>query len=54
LHSPFAGETLKTGAMYLLDFGEFEMTDERGVAANAKSGKLWRLQLPTGWRSNHH
>jgi glucose/arabinose dehydrogenase len=33
------------GAMYLLDFGEFEMTDERKVAANAQSGKLWRVLM---------
>ena len=35
------------GTMYLLDFGEFEMTGERLVAAKAKSGKLWR-------RATHH
>lgn len=33
------------GTMYLLDFGEFEMTDERKVAASAQSGKLWRVQM---------
>ena len=33
------------GAMYLLDFGQFEMTDERKVAASAQSGKLWRVLM---------
>jgi glucose/arabinose dehydrogenase len=30
------------GRVYILDFGEFEMSS-RGVAARAASGKLWRL-----------
>ena len=33
------------GAMYVLDFGHFEMHAERGVVAEAGSGKLWRYQL---------
>jgi len=33
------------GAMYLLDFGEFEMHSEQGVVAKAQSGKLWRVQI---------
>jgi glucose/arabinose dehydrogenase len=35
-----AGESL-----YILDFGYFEMDAERGVVAEAKSGRLWRLKL---------
>lgn len=31
--------------LYILDFGQFEMHAERGVIAQAQSGKLWRLQL---------
>lgn len=35
-----------TGAsLSILDFGYFEMDAERGVVAEAKSGKLWRLNL---------
>ncbi len=33
------------GAMYVLDFGQFEMHAEGGVVAEAGSGKLWRYQL---------
>ncbi len=33
------------GALYILDFGRFEMTGERGVAAEVGSGALWRLDL---------
>ena len=33
------------GAMYLLDFGEFEMHSEQGVVAKAQSGKLWRVPI---------
>jgi glucose/arabinose dehydrogenase len=33
------------GALYIVDFGQFEMTAERGVAAIAGSGKLWKLSL---------
>lgn len=36
------------GALYILDFGQFEMTGERGVAAVAGSGALWRLDLGAG------
>jgi glucose/arabinose dehydrogenase len=32
-------------ALRILDFGSFEMTAERGVAAVAGSGKVWRLPL---------
>ncbi len=32
----------RDGALYILDFGRFEMT-ETGVAAEAGSGRLWRL-----------
>jgi len=31
--------------LYMLDFGRFEMREGGGVAAEAKSGRLWRLQL---------
>ncbi len=31
--------------LYVLDFGQFEMTAERGVAATPESGTLWRLAL---------
>ena len=31
-------------ALYILDFGNFEMHAERGVVAEANTGKLWRLQ----------
>ncbi len=33
------------GALYVLDFGAFEMHAERGVVAEAESGKLWRMWL---------
>lgn len=33
------------GALYVLDFGAFEMHAERGVVAEAGSGKLWRMRL---------
>ena len=32
------------GALYILDFGQFEMHAERGVVAEPESGKLWRLR----------
>ena len=32
-------------ALYILDFGQFEMHAERGVIAEAESGALWRLPL---------
>jgi glucose/arabinose dehydrogenase len=32
-------------ALYILDFGNFEMRDSGAVNAKAKSGKLWRCQL---------
>jgi glucose/arabinose dehydrogenase len=31
--------------LYVLDFGSFEMHTERGVVAEANSGKLWRIRL---------
>ncbi|HEY6284734.1 MAG TPA: hypothetical protein VIX20_03665 [Ktedonobacteraceae bacterium] len=30
------------GGIYMLDFGKFEMHAERGVIAEAQSGRLWR------------
>ncbi len=36
---------LAGGALYILDFGRFEMSAERGVVAEAGSGKLWRLRI---------
>ena len=32
-------------SLYILDFGLFEMHAERGVVAEARSGKLWKLQI---------
>lgn len=32
-------------ALYILDFGQFEMLAEGGLAAEATSGKLWRLPI---------
>ncbi len=32
-------------ALYILDFGRFEMHAERGVIAQAESGALWQLSL---------
>jgi glucose/arabinose dehydrogenase len=32
------------GDLYILDFGQFEMHAERGVVAEAQSGRLWRFQ----------
>ena len=32
-------------ALYILDFGAFEMDAEKGVVAEAESGKLLRLRL---------
>ncbi len=32
-------------ALWVLDFGHFEMHAERGVIAEVRSGKLWRLRL---------
>ena len=34
-----------SGALFILDFGNFEMHAERGVVAEANTGKLWRLRL---------
>ncbi len=31
--------------LYMLDFGKFEMHAERGVIAEAQSGRLWRFQV---------
>lgn len=38
-------------ALYILDFGSFEMLDGGGVSAEAKSGKLWRYRLPAEGKS---
>jgi glucose/arabinose dehydrogenase len=32
-------------ALYILDFGNFEMHAERGVVAEASTGKVWRWQI---------
>jgi glucose/arabinose dehydrogenase len=32
-----------SGAAYVVDFGEFEITPEKGIAVRAGSGKLWKL-----------
>ena len=32
--------------LYILDFGEFEMSNGLHVEAKAKTGKVWRLKLP--------
>jgi glucose/arabinose dehydrogenase len=32
-------------SLYVLDFGYFEMTDQRGVMAEAGSGKLWKCSF---------
>jgi glucose/arabinose dehydrogenase len=32
-------------ALYILDFGDYAMSDNGAVSAKAKSGKLWRCQL---------
>jgi glucose/arabinose dehydrogenase len=34
-----------SNALYILDFGNFEMHAERGVVAEKGTGKLWRLQM---------
>jgi glucose/arabinose dehydrogenase len=31
------------GALYIVDFGRFEMHGERGVIADAETGRLWRF-----------
>ena len=31
--------------LYILDFGKFEMNSERGVVAEPKSGRIWRVDL---------
>jgi glucose/arabinose dehydrogenase len=31
------------GALYILDFGQYEVTGQRGVEAAANSGRLWRV-----------
>jgi glucose/arabinose dehydrogenase len=36
----------KENALYILDFGYFEMLDKGAVDAKAGSGKLWRTRLP--------
>lgn len=37
-------------AGYVLDFGEFEITREKGVAARARSGSLWKI-FPDAWEA---
>ncbi|HEV7402235.1 MAG TPA: hypothetical protein VGO11_04880 [Chthoniobacteraceae bacterium] len=37
----------RSGALHVLDFGEFEMTGEKSVAARAGSGRLWKLPAVT-------
>ena len=49
LSGPFARPTdvrfgPTDGALYVLDFGRFEMS-ERGVDAQRETGALWRLDL---------
>ncbi|MBW3560740.1 MAG: PQQ-dependent sugar dehydrogenase, partial [Proteobacteria bacterium] len=39
-------------ALYILDFGQFEMHAERGVVAEEGSGRLWRLPLTGQDQSN--
>jgi len=34
------------GSLYILDLGKFEICNDHGIQAEAKSGKLWRL-VPT-------
>lgn len=34
-----------SNTLYILDFGNFEMHAERGVVAEANTGKLWRMQM---------
>jgi glucose/arabinose dehydrogenase len=41
LHRPI--DVLFSSAAYVLDFGEFEITPDKGIAARAGSGKLWKL-----------
>jgi hypothetical protein len=51
---PFVTEPLKRpidvvwhagdGALYVLDFGEFEMDATQGVVAQAHTGRLWRIR----------
>jgi hypothetical protein len=33
----------RDSAAYVLDFGEFEITEQKGVSARAGSGCLWKL-----------
>jgi hypothetical protein len=33
------------GALYVLDFGSFEMREGGGLDAEAGSGKIWRISL---------
>jgi glucose/arabinose dehydrogenase len=48
LHRPIDVKVGPDGALYILDFGQFEMAGERGVAAVPGSGALWRLDLAAG------
>ena len=38
----------KENALYILDFGHFEMLDNGAVSADALSGRLWRCPLSNG------
>ena len=52
---PFVGDGLQRpidvrfsrsgSALYVLDFGSFEMLAGGGVSAEARSGKLWRFKV---------
>jgi hypothetical protein len=35
----------RDGAIYIADFGRFEIDAERGVVAEAGSGAIWRLVI---------
>ena len=34
---------LNDGALYVLDFGSFEMIENGGVSAEPATGKIWRM-----------
>ncbi len=49
-HGPFARPMdvrfhPRDKAMYVLDFGEFEMRTQTEMSAQSGSGKLWRINL---------
>jgi glucose/arabinose dehydrogenase len=47
IHRPIDVKTGPDGALYIVDFGQFEMS-ETGVQSKAGSGQVWRC---TGWTS---